>query len=78
MASVLNPHLQPYTAKPWGYAGSPGHPFEAEWWRVAEATAWTGWKQSEHRQALCVDARGRALKHGVDQFMETVEQSIAA
>ncbi|KAJ3804964.1 glycosyltransferase family 8 protein [Lentinula aff. lateritia] len=31
---VLNLYVQPPTAKPWGYLGAPGHPFQAEWWAV--------------------------------------------
>ena len=31
---VLNPYIQPTTAKPWGYLGSPGHPFSGEWWNA--------------------------------------------
>lgn len=37
---VLNPYVQPPTAKPWGYAGSPGHPFAEEWWRISQRTWW--------------------------------------
>ncbi|KAG1855675.1 glycosyltransferase family 8 protein [Suillus subalutaceus] len=32
LVAVLNPFVQPYTSKPWGYAGAPGHPFKDEWW----------------------------------------------
>jgi hypothetical protein len=31
VADVLHPHVQPFTAKPWGYAGALGHPLEREW-----------------------------------------------
>ncbi|KAL1711088.1 glycosyltransferase family 8 protein [Schizophyllum commune] len=33
LVKVLNPWVQPYTAKPWGYAGAPGHPFADAWWQ---------------------------------------------
>ncbi|KAL1659986.1 glycosyltransferase family 8 protein [Schizophyllum commune] len=33
LVKVLNPWVQPYTAKPWGYAGAPGHPFADTWWQ---------------------------------------------
>ncbi|KAI4525278.1 glycosyltransferase family 8 protein [Schizophyllum commune Loenen D] len=39
LVKVLNTWVQPYTAKPWGYAGSPGHPFADVWWEVLERTA---------------------------------------
>jgi len=35
---VLNPYIQPTTAKPWGYLGSPGHPFSGEWWNALAKT----------------------------------------
>lgn len=41
LAEVLNPYAQPPTAKPWGYIGARGHPFEKEW-----RTAWTGYRLS--------------------------------
>ncbi|KAI0637646.1 glycosyl transferase [Trametes polyzona] len=47
MAEVINPFVQPYGGKPWGYAGAPGHPFAREWWDVCEQTAWRGWRASE-------------------------------
>ena len=31
---VLNPWVQPYRAKPWGYAGAPGHLFSETWWET--------------------------------------------
>ncbi|KAI0067651.1 glycosyltransferase family 8 protein [Artomyces pyxidatus] len=43
---VLNPWVQPYTAKPWGYAGAPSHPFAEEWWQVLEGTEWKGYRAS--------------------------------
>ncbi|KAF9232962.1 glycosyltransferase family 8 protein [Melanogaster broomeanus] len=46
VAVVLNPYVQPYTAKPWGYAGAPGHPFQRAWWDMLEKTAWKGWKET--------------------------------
>uniref|UniRef100_D8Q053 Glycosyltransferase family 8 protein n=1 Tax=Schizophyllum commune (strain H4-8 / FGSC 9210) TaxID=578458 RepID=D8Q053_SCHCM len=50
LVKVLNPWVQPYTAKPWGYAGSPGHPFADAWWKVLERTA-ALWE-------FCMSARG--------------------
>ena len=42
---VLNPWVQPYTAKPWGYAGAPGHPFSSAWWaRLEKVPGWESYK----------------------------------
>ncbi|KAF8989436.1 nucleotide-diphospho-sugar transferase [Cyathus striatus] len=63
LAEILNPYVQPPTAKPWGYAGSPGHPFERAWWDVLEKTAWNGvsesdeWKRGLHEEKLKVVER---------------------
>jgi len=50
VVEVLNPYVQPPTAKPWGYLGAPNHPYENEWWQVLEKTCWKGEKASETRQ----------------------------
>lgn len=47
VAKALNPYVQPCTAKPWGYAGAPGHPFREEWWSALEETLWKGYRSSE-------------------------------
>jgi lipopolysaccharide biosynthesis glycosyltransferase/predicted O-methyltransferase YrrM len=44
---VLNPWVQPYTAKPWGYAGAPGHPFSEVWWEtLREVPGWKDYRTS--------------------------------
>ena len=44
---VLNPWVQPYTAKPWGYAGAPGHPFSETWWEtLREVPGWESYRTS--------------------------------
>ena len=44
---VLNPWVQPYTAKPWGYAGAPGHPFSEAWWEtLGEVPGWEDYRTS--------------------------------
>jgi hypothetical protein len=50
VVEVLNPHVQPPTAKPWGYLGARNHPYESEWWQVLEKTCWKGEKTSEARR----------------------------
>ncbi|KDR73219.1 hypothetical protein GALMADRAFT_228328 [Galerina marginata CBS 339.88] len=47
LIEVLNPYVQPPTAKPWGYLSSPGHPYQAEWWKVLERTTWKGLRSTE-------------------------------
>ncbi|KAI0761749.1 nucleotide-diphospho-sugar transferase [Irpex lacteus] len=47
VAKALNPYVQPCTAKPWGYAEAPGHPFREEWWSALEETLWKGYRSSE-------------------------------
>ncbi|KAI0366202.1 glycosyl transferase [Pilatotrama ljubarskyi] len=68
MAEVINPFVQPYSGKPWGYAGAPGHPFAREWWEVSEQTAWKGWRSSEEFRELCVRKVEEAIRIGVDDF----------
>ncbi|KAH8831168.1 glycosyltransferase family 8 protein [Flagelloscypha sp. PMI_526] len=56
MTEVLNPYLQPFMSKPWGYAGCPGNPYAGEWWECLEKTAWKGladsaeWKTVRERK----------------------------
>lgn len=66
---ALNPFVQPCTAKPWGYLGSPGHPFEEEWWQVLGKTPWSFWRISDdyrryvtERQTCAIAAAVQALK----------------
>ncbi|KIJ12062.1 glycosyltransferase family 8 protein [Paxillus involutus ATCC 200175] len=65
---VLNPYVQPYTAKPWGYAGAPGHPFERKWWAMLERTAWKGWEEAPGYKESCEQAKIEALKMGEEEF----------
>ena len=65
---VLNPYVQPYTAKPWGYAGAPGHPYEREWWDMSEKTAWKGWRETTNYKETCEKARTEALKSVKEEF----------
>ncbi|KAI9574044.1 glycosyltransferase family 8 protein [Boletus coccyginus] len=65
---VLNPYVQPYTAKPWGYAGAPGHPYEREWWNVLEKTAWKGWREATNYKERCEKARMKVLNNVQEEF----------
>lgn len=68
LVDVLHPHVQPPTAKPWGYAGAPGHPYAEEWWRVLEETGWKGWRTSVGYSEYCVKERKKAAEQAVKDF----------
>ncbi|KAG7442612.1 glycosyl transferase [Guyanagaster necrorhizus] len=68
MAVVLNPWVQPYTAKPWGYAGAPGHPYTGEWWDALEETAWKGVRESEDFQKCSARIMARVRGEGEKEF----------
>ncbi|KZT12679.1 glycosyltransferase family 8 protein [Laetiporus sulphureus 93-53] len=76
MEKVLNPYVQPYTAKPWGYAGAPGHPYQEEWWKMLEGTAWKGWRQSDEYCASCVQERDNAMRAACDRFRQRVGEAV--
>ncbi|EPT03165.1 hypothetical protein FOMPIDRAFT_59584 [Fomitopsis schrenkii] len=76
MEYVLNPYVQPYTAKPWGYAGAPGHPYASEWWSVLEETPWLGWRQSNDYGEYCTSERDKAMNAACQRFREKVEVTI--
>ncbi|OCH85037.1 glycosyl transferase [Obba rivulosa] len=75
VAHVLNPYVQPYTAKPWGYAGAPGHPFTDEWWSVVDATAWSGWRRSQERSTYRCTHRDLAVRTATEMFGRVVEDN---
>ena len=72
---VLNPYVQPYTAKPWGYAGAPGHPYEREWREMSEKTAWKGWRETADYRDACEKARVEALERVAEEFKRRLESS---
>lgn len=74
MAEILNPYIQPYTAKPWGYAGAPGHPYSTDWWGMLAKTAWKGLKDSDEYESLCGIKREAAIQLGVAAFGEKVRE----
>jgi lipopolysaccharide biosynthesis glycosyltransferase len=67
---VLNPFVQPYTAKPWGYAGAPGNPYCAEWWACLEQTEWKGMSKSDEYRVGCSEAKRLALGAAAKAFGE--------
>lgn len=68
MAEILNPWVQPYTAKPWGYAGAPGHPYTGEWWDMLEETAWKGIRGSEDFQRRLASDMARVRHEAEEEF----------
>ncbi|OJT07619.1 General stress protein A [Trametes pubescens] len=75
MAAVLNPFVQPYDGKPWGYAGAPGHPFAREWWEMCEQTAWRGWRSSAQFRELRAKKIEEAIAAGVADFGRRVAET---
>ncbi|KAI9063493.1 glycosyltransferase family 8 protein [Trametes sanguinea] len=73
MADVLNPFVQPYGGKPWGYAGAPGHAFEEEWWAVCEGTPWKEWRSSGEYQELRARKVEEVIELGVMAFKQRLE-----
>ncbi|KAI0699815.1 glycosyltransferase family 8 protein [Cytidiella melzeri] len=68
VAFVLNPFVQPFTAKPWGYAGAPGHPFAEEWWSRLEETPWKEYRASEEYARCRISTRDRAAEAAIEAF----------
>ena len=72
LAVVLNPWVQPYTAKPWGYAGAPGHPFKNQWWDVLKKTAWAEWQGSAQYREMCEGEQERAIEGSITELKTRV------
>ncbi|KAF7292881.1 hypothetical protein MIND_01187100 [Mycena indigotica] len=77
MASVLDEYNQPWTSKPWGFAGAPGHPFVSEWRKVLETTAWKDWFGSEEHRDEVDSAEKRAVEKGLEVFKAKVTREMA-
>ncbi|KAJ3713930.1 nucleotide-diphospho-sugar transferase [Lentinula raphanica] len=70
MEEVLSLYVQPPTAKPWGYLGAPGHPFQAEWWEVLEET---GWKDAKKQLDVAgLEATDKSVRDAVEDFRKRV------
>ncbi|VDB85569.1 unnamed protein product [Peniophora sp. CBMAI 1063] len=68
MNAVLNDWGQPYTAKPWGYAGAPGHPYAEEWRRTLEGTVWGDWRTSAEYEVQRDESKSRAMEVGIKEY----------
>ncbi|KAJ3926773.1 MAG: glycosyltransferase family 8 protein [Lentinula lateritia] len=67
---VLSLYVQPPTAKPWGYLGAPGHPFQAEWWAIVERT---GWEYTRSQSANMATAEmDKAISDAIRDFKERI------
>ncbi|KAG7093047.1 hypothetical protein E1B28_009341 [Marasmius oreades] len=73
LSRVLDKYNQPWTSKPWGCAGAPGHPFASDWFAVLGRTAWKDWVRSKERERDMMDAEQRVIDEGVKEFKERVK-----
>ncbi|KAF8335997.1 glycosyltransferase family 8 protein [Cantharellus anzutake] len=74
MADIINPWVQPYTAKPWGYAGAPGHPFAGEWWMEFSETEWVSWAGSEGRIDERKARRKQKIEEAIAKFNNALDE----
>ncbi|KAF8746762.1 Methyltransferase domain [Rhizoctonia solani] len=75
LAHVINPWVQPYVAKPWGYAGAPGHPYAAEWWETLEGTAWKGWKGSAEYEEMKRLEANKAVTEAINELENAISKT---
>lgn len=68
LIDILNPYIQPFTSKPWGYAGAPGHPYANEWWNVLRNTSWIDWIDSIERGVCYKKEREIAKTKAIHDF----------
>ncbi|TRM63935.1 glycosyltransferase family 8 protein [Schizophyllum amplum] len=73
LVAVLNPWVQPYTAKPWGYAGAPGHKFAAVWWESLEKTEWRGIRDTAAYKGRQRSEKEKAVEDARSQFLELLK-----
>ena len=73
MEAVMDHRRQPYPAKPWGYAGAPGHPYVEEWWAVVDQTPWKGWRTSKEYAVYCAKKEEDAIQAGMEAFRRRVQ-----
>lgn len=73
MGVVLDFFQQPVAAKPWGYVGAPGHPYEKDWWDMLGRTTWRGWKETIDYKGAREQARRKVLKTAKEDFDKWME-----
>lgn len=72
-SSVLHPYLRPTQAKPWGFGGAPGNPYEKEWWEMLEKTVWKGLRQTTEYKEICEEAKVRAWNNAEEEFNRKID-----
>ncbi|KAJ7057073.1 glycosyltransferase family 8 protein [Mycena amicta] len=72
MAHVLDEYNQPWTSKPWGFAGAPGNPFAVEWRKVLSKTAWKDWFESDEYKKEVESAEAKSMEEGAKAFKTRV------
>lgn len=73
---VLNPWVQLYTAKPWGYAGAPGHPFSAAWWaRLEKIPGWENYRTSRVFREYREKETEKAMERAKERFKRALSWS---
>ncbi|TEB21393.1 glycosyltransferase family 8 protein [Coprinellus micaceus] len=77
MDVVLNRWVQPYTAKPWGYAGAPGQPFAQEWFDVLETTAYQEYFEGEWKE-ICKAEKLRQIEEAKASFDIALEKAFSS
>ncbi|KAJ3562201.1 hypothetical protein NP233_g9727 [Leucocoprinus birnbaumii] len=75
LAETLNPYVQPPVAKPWGYLGSPGHPFYQEWWEALAKTPYAGYAASELRIKRNEEAVEKRINEAAEEFRSKVSET---
>lgn len=70
MSEVLHEYVQPYTAKPWGYAGAPGHPYATEWFAVVKHTTWKAYWDSEELQEVQAQKIEEVIRQESQKFRQ--------
>jgi len=73
MGVVIDFFQQSVAAKPWGYMGAPGHPYEKDWWDTLDRTAWRGWKETIDYKSAREQARREVLKTAKEDFDKWTE-----
>ncbi|KAG2111914.1 nucleotide-diphospho-sugar transferase [Suillus discolor] len=57
-----------HPTKPWGYAGTLGHPFKDEWWGALNETVWAGWQGSTQYHEMCEGEKQKAIQDSIKKF----------
>ncbi|KAF5348569.1 hypothetical protein D9756_009658 [Leucocoprinus leucothites] len=76
LVEVLNPYVQPPTAKPWGYLGSPGHPFCEEWWGALAKTPYAAYATSEGRTSKRKEVMEQRISEAAEEFRNRVQEAM--